>query len=73
MHVREQGQKTQDRDDFELQFVGLVRDALRQSVQPQEQTPNQNRDNRMTAMATMSTSVSPGAVMNDGRWWEAAG
>ena len=30
-------------------------------------------DTRITAMTTMSTSVSPGAVTNDGRWPEEAG
>src|SRR5215831_2806027 len=28
---------------------------------------------RIMPMTTMSTSVSPGAVMNAGRWWDAAG
>ena len=36
--------------------------------------PNSRTEStRMTLNTTMRTSVSPGAVMNDGRWWEAAG
>ena len=37
VHVREQGYKPQHRDDLELQLVRLVRHALRQRVQAQEQ------------------------------------
>jgi hypothetical protein len=37
VHVGEEGEQAQYGDDLELQFVGLVRHALGQGVQPQEQ------------------------------------
>ncbi len=75
MDVGEESQKPQNGDNLELKFVSLVRHALGQMVcsrknkLPNPITPSTN----MMLIMTMSTSVSPGAVMKDGRWWEAAG
>ena len=68
MHVREEGQQAQHRDDLELELLRLVRHALGQGVQPQKQEADrQHGETRNTAITIMRTSVSPGAVMNAGR------
>ena len=47
MDMREERQEAQHRDDFHLKLLGLVRHALGQAVQPQEQdTDRQDGDDQ---------------------------
>jgi len=50
MHVREERYQTQDGDNLELYFLGLMRHSLRQSMQTEEQDPkHHNSENENKA------------------------
>ena len=69
--VREESQQRQNRNDFELQLVGvLVGHVLRQGVQSEINAAKRNDQHNGDASGI---SDSPGAVMNAGRCWGAAG
>jgi len=51
----------------------LVRQLLRQRMQPKEEMPNREPRGPDDTHHDISTSVSPGGVMKEGRWCAAAG
>ena len=74
MHVREESKQAQDCDDLELDFWPLCATRSGSVCKRKNKMPNPTTDTaRITAVTTMSTSVSPGAVMNTGKWCRSSG
>jgi hypothetical protein len=73
MDVGEKGKEAQDGDNLELDLVGLCAMCSGMVCNRKNKLPNNKiASTRITLSTTISTSVSPGAVMKDGRWWEEA-
>ena len=67
VHVREQGYKSQHRDDLELQLVRPVRHPFRQRVQAQEQVADREHGDNQENGHHRHQDVGPARVRDEGR------